>query len=126
MARLAGSVGSGGRNRPPDVKYVQTLLSDWLLIRREEPLEVDGLCGPLTNRAIETFQSIETGIVDGRVDPDGPAIHKLESLHLANLASGIYGLARFGDMSGMVPAYPQLDVNEFARRYLVALRGAFG
>ena len=124
MARLIGSVGLGVRSHMPDVKYVQTLLSDWLLVRNQVPLVVDGLCGPLTDGAIRQFQRVETGIVDGRVDPGGPSIKKLEFRHMENLLSGIYGLAQFGDFSGIPPS-PELDDRDLWRRYLSALRSAF-
>jgi peptidoglycan hydrolase-like protein with peptidoglycan-binding domain len=124
MPRLVGPVGWSVRSHVPDVKYVQMLLSDWLLVRDQAPLAVDGKCGPLTDGAIRQFQSAETGIVDGRVDPGGPSIKRLEIRHMENLASGIYGLAQFGDYSGIAPP-PELDESDLWGRYLSALRSAF-
>jgi hypothetical protein len=78
---LSGSVGKGGRNLPADVKRVQKLLND---VPSEKggarpQLEVDGIVGPLTLGAISNFQKT-LGFSDGRVDPGGPTITRLELL----------------------------------------------
>jgi len=71
----------GGVNRPPDVRNVQELLNQ---VPPSDggpatPLEVDGICGPKTIRAIQMFQLHHFGWsgADGRVDPDGPTLAKL-------------------------------------------------
>ena len=61
MARLTTSVGEGGKNAAPDVKYVQALLTDWLLVRKRKPLAIDGICGPLAKAAILEFQRLRRG-----------------------------------------------------------------
>ncbi|MDP2897758.1 MAG: peptidoglycan-binding domain-containing protein [bacterium] len=83
MARsISASVGRmGGVNRPPDVKTVQELLNK---VPPPEGgpkvrLAVDGICGPKTINAIQTFQLRHFGWkgADGRVDPNGPTLAKL-------------------------------------------------
>ncbi len=71
----------GAVNRLPDVVTVQELLNR---VPPEEggpapPLAVDGLCGPLTIRAIQAFQLRHFGSrgMDGRVDPNGQTLRKL-------------------------------------------------
>jgi peptidoglycan hydrolase-like protein with peptidoglycan-binding domain len=86
---LAKSVGAGGANQQKDVRLVQLLLNDWLGRRQQTLLKVDGIVGPLTTGAIRTFQKSNGSIVDGRVDPDGPTIKALASLHLAALQQGL-------------------------------------
>lgn len=78
MARsISRSVGRmGGVNLPDDVKTVQELLNQ-VPVASGGPmplLAVDGICGPKTIAAIQTFQVKNFGwkIADGRVDPDGP------------------------------------------------------
>jgi hypothetical protein len=88
---LLQSVGDGGVNAAPDTRYVQLLLNDWRGRRDLPLLTVDGLHGRNTRDAIITFQQSETGIVDGRVDPEGPAILALERLHLNAMSEGVAG-----------------------------------
>jgi len=126
MARLTASVGEGGKNLAPDVKYVQALLVDWLLVRKREPLAIDGICGPLTKAAILDFQRAETRVSDGRVDPGGSTIAQLESRHIANLAAPLWGVAHYAIISPMRPSLAPLDVNALAERYLSTLRKSFG
>jgi peptidoglycan hydrolase-like protein with peptidoglycan-binding domain len=75
------SVGKGGANRPDDTRHVQSLLNDWRESNQLAPIGVDGLVGPQTIGAILEFQQRVTHIVDGRVDPGGPALTQLEALH---------------------------------------------
>ncbi|WP_036287323.1 peptidoglycan-binding domain-containing protein [Methylosinus sp. PW1] len=76
---IGGSVGRGGRNRPEDVRTIQSALNgvcpaDGGPILK---LDVDGIVGPITIAAIEKYQNRQLGWSDGRVDPDGPTIHAL-------------------------------------------------
>lgn len=80
--RLKGSVGQGGRNIPGDVTYVQLLLADWQLVNNQPPISVDGLVGPQTIAAIRSFQSKNTAVTDGLVEPNRSTIKALESSHL--------------------------------------------
>lgn len=70
---INGSVGSGGENRPPDVKLVQRLLRD----RNIDPGPTDGLCTPRTVQSIRGFQSAFLRQPDGLVEPSGITIRKL-------------------------------------------------
>jgi len=76
---IQSSVGQGGANRPADVRRVQELLNASRRRRGLPSINVDGLIGPKTIAAITEFQQRETNIVDGRVDPNGPAIRALEA-----------------------------------------------
>jgi peptidoglycan hydrolase-like protein with peptidoglycan-binding domain len=79
--RIARSVGKSGVNLPNDVQVVQHLLN------KAGPeaggptstLMVDGRCGPMTNQAIKSFQVRQFGLgfADGRVDPNGRTIARL-------------------------------------------------
>lgn len=74
---IAGSVGQGGRNSLHDVRSVQQLLNKWI----EPPIMVTGACSGAaddrTVRAIRDFQSDFLSSPDGRVDPGGTTIRKL-------------------------------------------------
>jgi len=89
MARsITASVGRGGMNRPSDVKTIQDLLN------RVGPmdggpmttLKVDGLCGPMTTAAIQRFQLKHFGTrgADGRVDPNGQTLRKLNEFDVSS------------------------------------------
>src|SRR5262245_59664140 len=90
---MKASVGVGARNLREDVKYVQFLLSDHLAQGKGEALAIDGICGPKTQAAITKFQQINTGIVDGRVDPNGTMIRRLEQMHWIALVRGIKNIS---------------------------------
>jgi hypothetical protein len=76
---IKASVGAKGSNSPEDVRTVQILLNRWRSENSLPLLAMDGLVGPKTIDAITQFQKSRTGIVDGRVDPTGPALASLES-----------------------------------------------
>jgi hypothetical protein len=76
---ISKAVGRGGSNIKKDVRYVQALLNFWRQDNGRVQIKVDGLVGPQTIGAIEDFQRAKTGIVDGRVDPNGPSIKALEA-----------------------------------------------
>lgn len=77
---IGRSVGQGGVNRAEDVRLVQQLLNNWRGKNFLPSIAVDGFIGPQTIGAIRVFQQRVTGIVDGRVDPNGPAIRALEEV----------------------------------------------
>ncbi len=86
--RISASVGRmGGVNRPDDVKTVQELLNQVPPGSGgpKPPLAVDGICGPKTINAIQTFQLHHFGWkgADGRVDPGGPTLEKLNEYDVA-------------------------------------------
>ena len=69
---LSGSVGRTSLNIPEDVRLLQYLLN-CVPVPRGGPtreLLVDGVCGPLTVRAIVGFQRVQGGLNGGRVDPN--------------------------------------------------------
>jgi peptidoglycan hydrolase-like protein with peptidoglycan-binding domain len=83
-ARISASVGRGGVNRSNDVRIIQAALNK--ISPKSggpaKPLAEDGICGPKTIEAIQKFQLHHFGWqgADGRVDPDGPTLAKLNQL----------------------------------------------
>ncbi len=82
--KISASVGRSGVNRADDVRAIQRLLND-VSVANGGPtpsLVVDGICGPRTTDAIQKFQLKHFGWkgADGRVDPDGPTLRKLNEL----------------------------------------------
>jgi lysozyme len=75
MASITASVGAGSVNQPADVAQVQS----WLNAKLNAGLTVDGQCGPLTIKAIETFQATVRGVTapDGVISPNGPTLAAL-------------------------------------------------
>jgi hypothetical protein len=87
-ATISASVGVGGRNLAADVRTVQELLNN---VPPEQggpapKLAVDGLVGPLTNGAIAKFQRKQLGFSDGRVDPGGPTLKRLNQFRKVSAA----------------------------------------
>lgn len=76
---ITKSVGLNGANLKRDVLHVQSLLNYWRQQNGQRPIGCDGIVGPITIAAIKHFQSVKTGIVDGRVDPQGPSMKALEA-----------------------------------------------
>jgi len=82
---ITASVGRlGGANRPGDVRTVQELLNR-VPHAAGGPyplLAVDSVCGIRTVDAIQKFQvqQLGWGKADGRVDPNGPTLEKLNQL----------------------------------------------
>ena len=72
---IEGSVGRGGENRKSDTRKIQRLLNE---VFPATPLEVHGLCGPETIRRIERFQRRFMQSPDGRIDPGGRTLRRLE------------------------------------------------
>ncbi|MCA0246322.1 MAG: peptidoglycan-binding protein [Proteobacteria bacterium] len=127
MSRLTRPVGQAVKSHPPDAKYVQLLLNDWRQSRKVEPLlVVDGIVGPLTDAAIRAFQKAVTGIVDGRVDCNGPTIKHLEFLHIAHIDRQAVTLAHYGIVSMTPPPQGPVTLPQQAVRYLAALRAGVG
>ncbi len=73
---IKGSVGANGKNGRADTRKVQKLLN---AIFPSTLLSVDGDCGSKTVKRIERFQRRFTTKPDGRVDPDGRTLKKLNS-----------------------------------------------
>ncbi|MEZ6064102.1 MAG: peptidoglycan-binding domain-containing protein, partial [Planctomycetaceae bacterium] len=80
--RIRRSVGRGGRNDRDDVLKIQKLLN---LTEPTDggppvPLVEDGWIGPKTNSAIAHFQSVQQTGSDGRVDPFGPTLKRMNEV----------------------------------------------
>jgi len=73
---IKDSVGRTGMNHKPDTRQVQTALS---ALFPAKPLVVDGLCGRNTIAHIEKFQRRFMQRPDGRVDPRGKTLRRLNS-----------------------------------------------
>lgn len=73
MQLISASVGKGGRNLAADVSTVQRLLAKSGL----NPGPVDGICGKRTITAIIAFQGRFLVQPDGRVDPNGQTLRRL-------------------------------------------------
>jgi peptidoglycan hydrolase-like protein with peptidoglycan-binding domain len=97
---ISNSVGEGGANKVDDVVRVQSLLNQFRSQNGRTPISVDGKVGPETIGAIRDFQQATTSVVDGRVDPDGPAIKKLEDL----IAARVFEAALLG-LIGVIAEY---------------------
>lgn len=124
MARLTRPVCQALQNIPGDVRYVQFLLNDWRRDKGLSTLAEDGIVGPLTNAAIRDFQKAQTGIVDGRVDVNGPTIRKLEYLHIARLVKQVYvqSIEHYVILSMTLPPLGPVTMPRQANRYLTTLR----
>lgn len=76
---ITGSVGQSGKNNTADVTAIQTLLNKWIT----PPIAVNGVCSGKTDdptvKAIKAFQSKYTSNPDGRVDPGGGTLKRLNS-----------------------------------------------
>ncbi len=94
---IAGSVGEGGVNNNIDVLAIQTLLNKWI----DSKIYVSGLCtGNIfdpTVQAIKDFQGLFVANPDGRVDPGGATLRRLnaEPLVLLPQMSG-FGYYSYG------------------------------
>ena len=73
---IKGSVGTGGKNGIADTKKIQKLLN---AIFPSALLSVDGDCGQKTIRKIKRFQKRYMAKPDGRVDPGGRTMKKLNA-----------------------------------------------
>lgn len=76
---IVGSVGEGGKNNLLDVTAIQNLLNKWL----DTKIAVNGVCtgkaDDPTVKAIKTFQGFYTTTPDGRIDPGGSGLKRLNS-----------------------------------------------
>ncbi len=76
---LTGSVGMGGKNNASDILAIQNLLNKWI----NPKIIANGVCNSTlddpTVKAIKSFQSKFTSSPDGRVDPGGGTLKRLNS-----------------------------------------------
>ena len=86
--KLSKSVGQGGFNLRPDTLKIQELLN--LISPRDGgplvPLKEDGFIGPKTIAAIKAFQLFHGLGTDGRVDPGGALLKKMNEIPKQGLA----------------------------------------
>lgn len=100
--------GSKARNLYDDVVTIQQLLNEIAPANggANPPLKVDGICGPKTKKAIQTFQLQHFGwkLADARVDPGGATLAKMNALAVPDYESIAFRMRRFQDDSKAVPA----------------------
>jgi peptidoglycan hydrolase-like protein with peptidoglycan-binding domain len=75
---ITATVGQAGKNRPADVRLIQSLLND----RSDDPaspLATDGICGPITIACIRHFQARAFGFCrqDGLIAPGDATMRAL-------------------------------------------------
>jgi hypothetical protein len=83
MGAITRSVGAGGVNNTADVTEIQRLLNLVPVAKggAAPPFFVFGTCDPATKAAILRFQKAQVpAFADGRVDPGGPTLAKLNAL----------------------------------------------
>ena len=91
MGAITRSVGAGGKNDPADVTEIQRLLNLVPVAKggAAPPFFVFGTCDPTTKAAILRFQKAQVpAFADGRVDPGGPTLAKLNALAAPSPAPG--------------------------------------
>ena len=128
--RINSSVGIGGRNQRDDVRKIQKLLN---LIMPQDggpvvPLVDDGWIGPKTNQAILHFQRFQRTGSDGRVDPYGPTLKRMNEVVKPRLATNnAYLLARVASVMGELTQMTTKARNmiDRAMNYLIVGDGMF-
>lgn len=89
--RINGSVGAGGRNNTADVLAIQTLLNKWTT----PPIALTGVCSGAADDptvvAIRAFQARYSRNPDGRVDPGGSTLRRLNQEPLVQLPQNPVG-----------------------------------
>jgi peptidoglycan hydrolase-like protein with peptidoglycan-binding domain len=113
------SVGHDGVNDAEDVRVVQRLLNGYFGVQAGL-LKVDGIAGPKTIAAINDFQGCVTGTVDGRIDPNGPAIKKLAELHVKSAMAGIN--PKIASLLKQTPLSPKQPAGALLDSYWALLR----
>lgn len=97
---ISGSVGAGGTNNTADVMAVQNLLNKWIA----PPISVTGVCnGTATDPtvvAIKSFQSRFSSNPDGRVDPNGTTLRRLNQEPLIQLPQNVAGSGYYSYSAG--------------------------
>ena len=77
---IAGSVGNGGTNDPNDVYRIKVALNqvnpNWG--GPTQTLDEDGIADQLLTDSISGFQQFQLGFSDGRIDPNGATIGRLD------------------------------------------------
>ena len=107
---IVESVGRRGKNREADTLQIQLAFN---VIFPTRPLVVDGDCGRKTIAAIERFQRRFMGQPDGRIDPGGRSLRRLNS-SLPWPQSGRTAPARPAPSSQPVPAAPPEEQGDWS------------
>ena len=105
MGAITRSVGLGGANDPPDISEVQRLLDAVPAAQggATPSLSVDGICGPATQAAILRFQKTQVpAFADGRIDPGGPTLARLNAL--ASVPGAAFAAGATGSLSDVTRA----------------------
>ena len=89
MLTITESVGDGGKNVKQDVLLIQIALNKIHPSLTSRPLKEDGLYGKKTGAAIHAFQKqyLQMPHPDGRIDPGGRTLHKLEKMQQTSASS---------------------------------------
>jgi hypothetical protein len=106
---ISQSVGKGGVNRPGDVRTVQELLNANIgKLTPLRPLATDGRIGPATQGAIDEFQRrvVKMPFPDGRVDPRGKTLAKLNEATMPSIPAPIVSSFRVVFQHGGVVPEP--------------------
>jgi peptidoglycan hydrolase-like protein with peptidoglycan-binding domain len=85
--KITASVGKDGTNKPQDVILIQVFLNQVAPDNggADPDLKVDGLMGPSTQAAIDEFQRHHQLGSDGRIDPNGRVLAKINELIAASV-----------------------------------------
>src|SRR5262249_26505291 len=97
---IIGSVGQGGLNRRADTLSIQLLLNDWRRSQGMSALVVDGIVGPQTIGTILEFQRRNALPQDGRIDPHGPTLARLDQI-----CADLYASAAYYQLSKLVQEF---------------------
>ena len=123
---VVASVGSAGRNLRTDVLAIQGALNkvDPSEGGADPALAVDGICGPVTTRAIGKFQRRALlAVVDSRIDPHGPTLAALNArLSAPAAARGRSVSGKDGD--GLAGAPVAKDEVQIVLDHIPSIRGA--
>jgi hypothetical protein len=111
---ISASVGEGGVNKADDVRLIQSVLNNVPAADGgpDPDLDVDGICGQLTTKAISDFQRRKLGFVDARVDPNGPTLRALNGQRRRTVTAVKKG-ARRGPARAPANGPPPLQPNPF-------------
>ncbi len=129
---IQAPVGKDAANVRGDVRFVQVMLTDWLLRNGLRGLEINGRVGPEMLAAIKLFEQRygrDTGHTGGRISPDGATIRRLEEMHLSAMLGGIQVHYAFHGSSHLRPSSARkkaVNLTRMREQYLAGLRRSLG
>src|SRR5580765_4620321 len=97
MGAIMQSVGKGGANQPTDVTEIQRLLNEVPADKggASPPFVAFGTCDAATLAAILNFQKKQVpAFADGRIDPGGPTLARLNVLAAASPKGSLSDVTR--------------------------------